>query len=369
MLFPPAVGYSITVIFSLFTNNSLSLKYFLRVFILVLINLINFPFRTYERLFINPHFKNKKVTKAPVFIIGHWRSGTTHLHNLLCQDPQMAYASTYQSVFPDTLFNKLGRFLFKGFSSLLIPGTRKGDNVSLGSSLPQEEEFALGAKIPLSFYFFWMFPKKMIQFYDRYIRFDTVEIKKIDRWKADYHLFIKKAIKNTSGDLYLSKNPPNTGRINTLLAMFPNAKFIFIHRNPVEVFLSTQNFYRKMLPPLQLQGISEDEIDINIISIYKKIMSDYLQDKKNIPTKNLVEISYKELEKSPLAVLQHIYTHLGLDNFEQAFSKFEHYIDKMKSYHKNNHSISKAQLDTIIKEWRFFMDLYTYKIPENVVVE
>ncbi len=76
-----------------------------------------------------------------------------------------------------------------------------------------------------------------------------------------------------------------------------------------------------MLPPLQLQGISEDEIDINIISIYKKIMSDYLQDKKNIPTKNLVEISYKELEKSPLAVLQQIYTHLGLDNFEQAFSK------------------------------------------------
>ena len=369
MLFPPAIGYSVSVIFSLFTNNSLSLKYFLRVFILVLINLINFPFRTYERLFINPRFKNKKVTKAPVFIIGHWRSGTTHLHNLLCQDPQMAYASTYQSVFPDTLFNKLGRFLFKGFSSLLIPGTRKGDNVSLGSSLPQEEEFALGAKTPLSFYFFWMFPKKMIQFYDRYIRFDTVEIKKIDRWKADYHLFIKKAIKNTSGDLYLSKNPPNTGRINTLLAMFPNAKFIFIHRNPVEVFLSTQNFYRKMLPPLQLQGIYEDEIDINIISIYKKIMSDYLQDKKNIPTKNLVEISYKELEKSPLAVLQHIYTHLDLDNFEQAFSKFEHYIDKMKSYHKNNHSISKAQLDTIIKEWRFFMDLYTYKIPENVVVE
>ena len=107
MLFPPAIGYSISVIFSLFKNNRLSLKYFIRVFILVLINLINFPFRSYERLFINPSFKNKKVTKAPVFIIGHWRSGTTHLHNLLCQDPQMAYASTYQSVFPDTLFNKL----------------------------------------------------------------------------------------------------------------------------------------------------------------------------------------------------------------------------------------------------------------------
>ena len=369
MLFPPAIGYSITVIFSLLKNNRLSLKYFIRVFILILLNLINFPFRTYERLFINPRFKNKKVTKAPVFIIGHWRSGTTHLHNLLCQDPQMAYASTYQSVFPDTLFNKLGRFLFKGFSSLLIPGTRKGDNVSLGSSLPQEEEFALGAKTPFSFYFFWMFPKKMIQFYDRYIRFETISNKELDQWKADYQLFIKKAIKNTRGDRYLSKNPPNTGRINTLLAMFPDAKFIFIHRNPIEVFLSTQNFYRKMLPPLQLQGINTDQIDTNIIAIYKKIMEDYLQDKEKIPANNLVEISYKELEKSPQAVLQNIYTHLELDNFEQAFPSFEHYIEKMKSYHKNKHCIGKDQLDTILKEWRFFLDLYTYEMPKNVIVE
>src|SRR3712207_6546804 len=29
--------------------------------------------------------------KSPVFILGHWRSGTTHLHNLLCVDRQFAY--------------------------------------------------------------------------------------------------------------------------------------------------------------------------------------------------------------------------------------------------------------------------------------
>ena len=209
----------------------------------------------------------------------------------------------------------------------------------------------------------------MIQFYDRYIRFETISNKELDQWKVDYQLFIKKAIQNTRGDRYLSKNPPNTGRINTLLAMFPDAKFIFIHRNPIEVFLSTQNFYRKMLPPLQLQGINTDQIDTNIIAIYKKIMGDYLQDKEKIPANNLVEVSYKELEKSPQAVLQNIYTHLELDNFEQAFPSFEHYIEKMKSYHKNKHCIGKNQLDTILKEWRFFMDLYTYEMPKNVIVE
>ena len=106
-----------------------------------------------------------------------------------------------------------------------------------------------------------------------------------------------------------------------------------------------------------------------IIAIYKKIMGDYLQDKEKIPANNLVEISYKELEKSPQAVLQNIYTHLELDNFEQAFPSFEHYIEKMKSYHKNKHCIGKDQLDTILKEWRFFLDLYTYEMPKNVIVE
>ena len=158
MLLPPAIGYSFKIVLDLIRKNKIQLKYFPKLIAIIIVNLINYPFRTYERLFINPSYHKKTIEQSPVFIIGHWRSGTTHLHNLLCQDDQMAFVTTYQSVFPDTLFNKFGRFLFRGFSTLLIPGTRKGDNVTLGASLPQEEEFALGDKTPLCFYFFWMFP-------------------------------------------------------------------------------------------------------------------------------------------------------------------------------------------------------------------
>ncbi len=154
VLLPPAVGYSFKIVVDLVKKNKIQYRYYPKLLAIVFVNLVNLPFRFYERKLINPRFKNKTIDKAPIFIIGHWRSGTTHLHNLLCQDKNMAYVTTYQSVFPDTLFNKLGRFLFLGFSKLLIPGTRKGDNVKLGSSLPQEEEFALGDKVPFSFYFF-----------------------------------------------------------------------------------------------------------------------------------------------------------------------------------------------------------------------
>ena len=368
MLLPPAIGYSFKIVLDLIRKNKIQFKYIPKLIAIVIVNLINYPFRSYERLFINPNYYKKAINHSPVFIIGHWRSGTTHLHNLLCQDEQMAYATTYQSVFPDTLFNKLGRFLFRSFSTLLIPGTRNGDNVTLGASLPQEEEFALGDKTPLCFYFFWMFPTNMIQYYNDFIRFNNINLNQLENWKAEYKLLIKKAIKNTKGNRYLSKNPPNTGRIKVLLEMFPDAKFIHIHRNPIEVFLSTQNFYNKMLPPLQLESISKEEIDLNIQRVYKKIMSDYLNQKELIPSGNLIEVSYNELEENPTAILNKIYETLNFDNYDLASKNFESYIDKLKSYKKNTHKINKNQLDILLKEWGFTMELYNYSIPKHIEI-
>ena len=368
MLLPPAIGYSFKIVLDLIRKNKIKLKYVPKLIAIIIVNLINYPFRSYERLFINSKYYKKTIDHSPIFIIGHWRSGTTHLHNLLCQDQQMAYTTTYQSVFPDTLFNKLGRFLFRGFSILLIPGTRKGDNVTLGASLPQEEEFALGAKTPICFYFFWMFPANMIQYYNNFIRFNNIDLNQLETWKTDYKLLIKKAIKNTNKKRYLSKNPPNTGRIRVLLEMFPNAKFIHIHRNPIEVFLSTQNFYNKMLPPLQLQSISKEGIDLNIQRVYKKIMSDYLNQKELIPSGNLIEVSYDELEENPTAILNKIYETLNFDNYDLASKNFESYIDKLKSYKKNTHKINKNQLDILLKEWGFTMELYNYSIPKHIEI-
>jgi len=367
-LLPPVVGYSFSILLNLVLSNKIQVRYYPRLLLITLFNLVNFPFRWYERIFINPKYYKKSIDKAPIFILGHWRSGTTHLHNLLCQDEQMAYVTTYQSVYPDTLFNKLGRFLFLGFSSLLIPGTRKGDNVTLGASLPQEEEFALGDKIPICFYYFWMFPKNIIRYYNSFIRFKNIDSKQLNDWILSYKLLIKKAIKNTNRERYLSKNPPNTARIKVLLEMFPNAKFIHIHRNPIEVFLSTQNFYKKMLPHLQLQDISQEDIDLKIQQVYKNLMNDYFLQKELIPTGNLVEISYNQLEENPIKILNDIYTSLGIDGFEKSESNFKNYINRLKSYKKNKHTIKRQQLEILYKEWGFSMEKLNYKLPDSIEV-
>ncbi len=368
ILLPPAVGYSIKILFNLFFSNKISSKYYPRAIVITVINLINLPFRSYERSFINPRFKEVELKKPPIFIIGHWRSGTTHLHNLLCQDKQMGYTTTYQSVFPDTMFNVTGRFLFENFTQLLIPGKRQGDNVKLDARYPQEEEFSLGDKTPISFYYFWLFPREIMKYYLKYVRLQGITIDEKSQWKEDYKLLIKKALKNTNGSQFLSKNPTNTARIKILLEMYPDAKFIHIHRNPIEVYLSTRNFFQNMMPHLQLQTIEPEIVEKQIVSLYKDLMSDYFQQENDIPKENLINVSFDELENNPGLTLKKIYDTLGLEGYKEANQNFTEYINLMDDYKKNKHIIYRSQLSMIENEFGFAMDKLKYNIPSNLEI-
>ena len=365
---PPAVGYSLRILFSFPFTYTISIRYIPRMIVLGLINLINFPFRIYEQLFINPRYSGRPVAEPPVFIIGHWRSGTTHLHNLLSMDPQMGYVTTYQGVFPDTIFNKAGKFLFKNFTRLLIPRTRKGDNVILDTDYPQEEEFALGDKVPVCFYYFWLFPRRIEALYKKAIQFEKISNGQKIRWISNYKLLVNKALRNSNGKIFLSKNPPNTGRITAILEMFPEAKFIFIHRNPVEVFLSTRHFFNTMMPNLQLHSIDQGELDEQILQTYKKLINDYHVQKQNIPEGNLTEIRFEDLEQNPLKIANKIYRELQIPGFSSALPYFEKYIEETSHYKKNKHKISESLLDKVLKEWSFMMNKYNYKIPETIEV-
>jgi len=71
ILLPPAVGYSFKILFGLLKENHISAKYYPRILAILLINLINWPFRNYERLVINRRFGHKNIETVPVFIVGH----------------------------------------------------------------------------------------------------------------------------------------------------------------------------------------------------------------------------------------------------------------------------------------------------------
>ena len=61
------------------------------------------------------------LAQPPIFVLGHWRSGTTFLQSLLALDPHLTTSNLYQSLFPDVFLltearckpwlNRLGRAL------------------------------------------------------------------------------------------------------------------------------------------------------------------------------------------------------------------------------------------------------------------
>jgi hypothetical protein len=360
---PPAVGYNFPLLMKMLHSGGVDAGYAGRALVISLISLIGVPFRIYEKIAFDRKATRVKPGEEPVFILGHWRSGTTFLHNILCQDPQAGYVTTYQSVFPDQTLSPGARLLFRNIMKMLIPINRKGDNVKLGTDYPQEEEFALAARNPACFYLYWYFPDLMLKYFDEFLTFSHSDEKTLNVFEKDYHRVINKALLYSGKSRFLSKNPVNTGRIPILLNMFPNARFIHIHRNPVEVILSTRNFYEKMMPALTLHKIDFDKVNRDIYEVYGRLMRRYRDTRSLIPEGNLIEISYDELTSNPMGVMENIYNDFGLPDFQTVSHAMQKYVDVKKGYVRNSYEIHPELLSEILSHVEFAMREWEYELP------
>ena len=275
--------------------------------------------RRYNRM-----LAQQPLEQAPVFILGHWRSGTTFVHNVLSCDKHFGYTTTYQTVFPHLMM--VGQSFFKKTMAWLMPDKRPTDNMELAVDLPQEEEFALSNMMPYTYYNFWFLPKYQQEYCDKYMTFKDITPEELKVWEETFTKLIKISLWNTGGTQYLSKNPPHTGRVRELVKMFPNAKFIYLMRNPYTVFESTRSFFTNTIQPLKLQEFSNEQIEENILSIYTQLYQQYEADKHLIPEGNLIEVKFEDFEADALGMTRKIYETLGLPGWNEAQTAIEQYV-------------------------------------------
>ena len=358
-------GSTLINYFKILRRGDISSRYYFKIFLTTLIVLISAPFHIWEEIAFYWKLRRFQFKKAPLFIIGHWRSGTTLLHNMLCKDPDAAYLTTYQSVFPNNLASK---WIFKTFMRINTPEKRPSDNVKLHVDYPQEDEFAFANSNPNAYYNFFYFPGNYRKYYERAVHHTGLSDKDKLKWFTSYKKLLKKAALNIGGQRLIIKNPVNTARIKHILKLFPNAKFLHIYRNPLTVFLSTQRFFHSLFPTLVLQETSKEFIDGLIFDVYMRLMDDYHMQKTLIPKENLFELRFEEFEKNPVGLGGKIYTDLLQEDFAPVKKYFEEYLESIKDYQKNSYEIDAAAADLIRKHWGRFMDLYNYDIPGDVIV-
>lgn len=166
------------------------------------------------------------------------------------------------------------------------------------------------------------------------------------------------------GKRFLSKNPPNTARISTLLELFPEAKFIHIYRSPYLVYLSTKKMRIRVLDKLALQDASEKEIEQQVISNYIRLMNSFFEQKEQIQPDRFVEVRYEELIQNPMKHLQFIYETLKIPGFETARPELMKYLERQSEYKTNVYSIDQKILQHVEKNWKFTIDRWGYTPPK-----
>ena len=332
--------------------------YWHRAAVITALSAVNAVHRWRERRF-DAAIAATPLAGPPLFVLGHWRSGTTHLHNLLAQDTtHFAYANTYQVINPHTFLTTeaLNTRLFAG----LLPATRPMDNVALSFESPQEDEFAPLLMTGMSPYLGASFPRRD-DAYAPYLSFRDAAPDDVETWARAFTWFVKKLTFKHGRRLVL-KSPTHTARVRLLLRLFPDARFVHIHRHPYDVFQSFRHYYDTAMWFTYLQRPDLDAIDDVIVRRYTALHDALFDDVPRIPAGQFHEVRYEDLERDPLGVLRGTYDALGLGDFDVAEPGVRAYLATLTGYEKNRFApLDAAAKARVAYEWRRSFERWGYR--------
>lgn len=324
-------------------------------------SLQNSVFRALENLRYGARLRDVQV-EPPIFVLGHWRTGTTHLHQLLVQDARFAFPNGYQTAFPHT-FLTTERFNAR-LLNFFLPKRRPMDNMEWSLASPQEDELALCSACGESPCLGWAFPRQRKK-YDRYLTFRDASAGETARWCGALELFLKKLTLKHGRRLVL-KSPPHTCRIRLLLEMFPGAKFVHIHRNPYVVFQSTRKLFLKMFAWVGLQRPELEGLDDWILEQYREMYDVFFEERPLIPSGSYHEVAFEDLERDPMGEVRQVYQALGLPEFGIVEADLQRYVDSLRGYRKNEFPPLPAPLTERIRErWGRTIEEWGYGANER----
>jgi LPS sulfotransferase NodH len=319
-------------------------------------------FRLLQWLIFRGRVERAEIADGPVFIIGHWRSGTTLLHELLAQDPRYAYPTNYQCFAPQHFL--LSEWICKRLFRFLLPSQRPMDNMAVGWDRPQEDEFALCALGEPSPYLKLAFPDRLQC--QEYLDFVGVPPEALDRWKRTLRWFVKLIAYKHDGKTIILKSPTHTGRMQVLGELFPKARFIHIVRNPYVLYQSTVNMWTKMYQTQHMRTPRQDEgakerLGEYVFGTLNQMYAAFEAARPKVPPNRLYEIRYEDLVADPIGQLRRIYAQLELGDFTAALPGVQAYLAETGDYQTNRYEISPELKSEIRRRWAGYVERYGYE--------
>jgi hypothetical protein len=305
----------------------------------------------------------RQEIKTPIFIVGNFRSGTTFLHRLLTKD-KAATSLTIWEIYlaPSIVGRKLLRwgmrlnYMIGNPAKLMIA---LFDRIvaehsylhEIGLNEPEEDGQVL-FHIWSSYDLLPLFPfPKLI---NDYIYYDQqMPAEERERDMRYYHEVLKKHVFAHDGKRFISKNPSYSPKVRTLHRKFPDAKFINLVRNPLQVIPSSISLFSDHL---HIYGDPEKEYSLQetIIELSKHWYLYPHQYLKHLPPDQYIRLRYKDLVADPKGTVEKIYQRFGFEMSDEYEKILQMEASKAKSFRsRHRYSLKKVGLSKrrIIREF------------------
>lgn len=303
--------------------------------------------------------RSPPTTPPPLFIIGHWRSGTTLLHELLMHDERFCCPNYYQCFAPSHFL--LTERVLTPAVSWIMPTKRPMDDMTVSLDKPQEDEFALlnlGAPSP---YRRMAFPVTSSR-HPEALDLATLPPAELDRWRRTLRRFLGMlAVADPRRPVL--KSPPHTARVGVLAEMFPEAKFLHIVRDPFAVFGSTLRLWRSLDGGQGLQVDRGKGLEEYVFEAFEQMYAAFERDRATLAPGRLHDVRYEELVADPVGQIGQAYERLELGGFEGVRGPLEKKAETMKTYRASTYRHDPRIVAEISRRWRPFLDRYGYAAP------
>lgn len=336
-----------------FSFEGIQLRGYIKLVLFFLKHLLSFPLILWESLFLSHQIKAVQLQHPPVFILGHYRSGTTLLHKLLAKDPNKAAIRNYDLLFPfhPTWLRKILQPIFQKIIDRIGILQPAFNNIPYSLQDPNEDDiYFIHFPSPLSAYWGYIFPKRALYFlHQAEVRQD---IRERERWQQAFLYHIKKLIRKKGNRQLILKSPPHTARIDLILELFPDAQFIYLHRDPVGTYYSMEKLWKStILKHYAVQSLEQPELEEVIFAHYRYLIGHYQAQKALIPNGQLVELTFEELNAQPMESLKRIFKVLDIGPLERAIHYGKSLLQRESGYQRYRYDFDKEMVNRIQKEW------------------
>ena len=267
-----------------------------------------------------PAHKTQPIEK-PLFILGNLRSGSTFLHRLLSRDSETFTSLTTWDIYltPSVTQKKITQFFARIDNNLgghVHRALHAFDRATLGkikihqiSFFQPEEDENIHLHIWDGFFVTFLFP--FMDEFPNYQHFDEAlspEHKR--RIMTFYKSMIQRHMYATGKKYYVAKNPAFSAKIETLVEFFPEARIIYLARNPLDMLPSTVswiNYARRQFTDPKETWLYRDEI-VDMTQHWYRHPLNYLD---SHPSPRHLILNYDDLIQRPEAVLRSFYEQFG----------------------------------------------------------